>query len=44
MKTLAQVNSSHVDVGLSPMCISCPIAGSRILIPLCYTTVIVTRP
>ena len=34
----------RIDLGLSAMCLACPRAGSGFLVPICQTTVQVTRP
>jgi len=41
MKTIPPHGAFRIDLGLSPMCLSCPIAGKH---PLRSRIVLVTRP
>jgi len=44
MKSVPPHGAFRIDLGLSPMCLSCPIAGSGPLVSCVRTTVRVTRP
>jgi hypothetical protein len=44
MQTISPDAPFHVYLGLSPMCFSCPIAGSHLQLSSVRTTVRVTRP
>jgi hypothetical protein len=44
MKTIPPHGAFRIELGLSPMRLSCPIAGSRRLSSRSETTVLVTRP
>jgi hypothetical protein len=44
MKTIPPHGAYRIDLGLSPMCLSCPIAGDSPLSACIQTIVLVTRP
>jgi hypothetical protein len=44
MKTVPPHGAFRIDLRLSPMCLSCPIAGSSSLLVCVRTTVRVARP
>ena len=44
MKTVPPPGAFRIDLGLSPMCLSCPIAGISSLLSCVRTIVRVARP
>ena len=43
MKLLTPPNVFCIHLGISALCLACPRAGSGFLVPICQTTVQVTR-